>query len=151
MPTVVLGVIGSDSHVVGITILEHALKENGFEVINLGAQTPGEEFVSAAEKHDADAVLVSSMNGHAERNCQGLHEELAERELDPVTLIGGNLAVGQVTAADVHDRFKELGFDFVFESGATPEEAIATLRNALGYSVDVRAEKAAQRVTTNGD
>ncbi len=150
MPTVVLGVIGSDSHVVGITILEHALKDHGFDVVNLGAQTPAEEFAAAAAREDADAVLVSSMNGHAERNCQGLHEQLAAHDVDPVTLVGGNLAVGQVTAAEVRDTFRAMGFDHVFESGATPEDAIATLRDDLDYAVQARSTESTQRVKSNG-
>ena len=43
-PSVVLGTIGSDAHVVGVTLLEHALKEAGFEVRNLGAQVSRERF-----------------------------------------------------------------------------------------------------------
>ena len=150
MPTVVLGVIGSDAHVVGVTILEHALKETGFDVENLGAQTPPEDFAEAAVEHDADAVLVSSMDGHAERNCDGLHELFAEVGVDPVTLVGGNLAVGQTTAAEVRDQFLTMGFDYVFASGATPDETIETLRDALDYSVQEQATEEPARVRSNG-
>lgn len=148
MPTVVLGVIGSDAHVVGVTILEHALKESGFDVLNLGAQTPPEDFATAAADNDADAVLVSSMDGHAERNCEGLHELFADAGVDPVTLVGGNLAVGQTTAAEVKDRFLEMGFDYVFASGATPDETIETLSDALDYSV--QEQEAPAQVRSNG-
>lgn len=150
MPTVVLGVIGSDAHVVGVTILEHALKENEFDVINLGAQTPPEDFAAAAAENEADAVLVSSMDGHAERNCEGLHELFADVGVDPVTLVGGNLAVGQTTASEVRDRFLDMGFDYVFESGATPEETVETLRDALDYSVRSQATESPARVRSNG-
>ena len=62
---VVIGSIGDDIHVVGITILAHALRGNGAEVIQLGIQTSAEEFIAAALAEDADAVFVSSSNGHA--------------------------------------------------------------------------------------
>ena len=32
----VIGVIGADVHAVGISILQHAFEEAGFEVVNLG-------------------------------------------------------------------------------------------------------------------
>lgn len=148
MPTVVLGVIGSDAHVVGVTILEHALKESGFDVHNLGAQTPPEDFAAAAADTGADAVLVSSMDGHAERNCDGLHELFTDVGVDPVTLVGGNLTVGQTTVEEVRDRFLTMGFDYVFASGATPDETIATLKDALDYSVQEPEEQA--HVRSNG-
>ncbi len=130
--TVILGVIGSDAHVVGITILEQTFEAAGFDVVNLGVQTSQEEFASAAASHDAEAVLVSSLYGHAEQDCQGFHETLAGHETDAVTYIGGNLAVGQNDFAETRERFRRLGFDRVFDSETDPEEAVAALRQDLG-------------------
>ena len=125
---VILGVIGSDAHVVGITILEQALSASGFDVVNLGVQTSQEEFVEAAAAHDAEAILVSSLYGHAKQDCEGFHERLEAAGLDVVTYIGGNLAVGQDDFAETRAFFRELGFDRVFDSKTDPEEAIAALR-----------------------
>ncbi|WP_424003449.1 methylaspartate mutase subunit S [Haloarcula salina] len=129
--TVILGVIGSDAHVVGITILEQALSSAGFEVINLGVQTSQDDFVSAAKSHDAEAVLVSSLYGHARQDCEGLHEELDAAGLDVLTYVGGNLAVGQNDFEDTRETFREMGFDRVFDAETDPEEAIARLRSDL--------------------
>ncbi|MCL9813849.1 methylaspartate mutase subunit S [Natranaeroarchaeum aerophilus] len=129
--TVILGVIGSDAHVVGITILEQALQAAGFDVVNLGVQSSQAEFVEAARREDASAVLVSSLYGHAEQDCQGFHEKIAEADLDVLTYIGGNLAVGQDDFEQTRRRFRELGFDRVFDSETDPEEAIAALRRDL--------------------
>jgi methylaspartate mutase sigma subunit len=131
MPTVTLGVIGSDVHVVGITLLERALEEAGFTVHNLGVQTSQEEFIEATREHDADAVLVSSLYGHAERDCRGLHERLEAAGLDPVTYVGGNLAVGQDRFEEVRRTFRAMGFDRVFDSEADPGEVAKTLRSEL--------------------
>ncbi|PSQ41982.1 methylaspartate mutase subunit S [Halobacteriales archaeon SW_7_68_16] len=127
-PSVVVGTIGSDAHAVGITLLEHALKEAGFEVRNLGAQTPQEAFVTATDERDADAVLVSSLYGHAEQDCEGLHERLADAGLDPLTYIGGNLAVGQTDFEAVRRRFRELGFDRVFDADTDFDDVVAALQ-----------------------
>jgi methylaspartate mutase, S subunit len=129
--TVILGVIGSDAHVVGITILEQALSAAGFEVVNLGVQTAQDEFVTAAKSHDAEAVLVSSLYGHARQDCVGFHERLAEAGLDVHTYVGGNLAVGQDDFERTRERFREMGFDRVFDAETDPEAAIAALRRDL--------------------
>ncbi|MWV38960.1 MULTISPECIES: methylaspartate mutase subunit S [Natrialba] len=129
--TVVLGVIGSDAHVVGITILEQAFRTAGFNVVNLGVQTSQEEFAEAARAHDAEAVLVSSLYGHAKQDCQGFHDVLEAADVDAVTYIGGNLAVGQDDWERTRETFEALGFDRVFDSETDPEEAIAALRRDL--------------------
>ncbi|WP_256300242.1 methylaspartate mutase subunit S [Haloarchaeobius salinus] len=135
MPTtVILGVIGSDAHVVGITILDQALSAAGFDVENLGVQTSQEEFAAAANEHDADAVLVSSLYGHAEQDCQGFHELLAREGVDATSYIGGNLAVGQDDFEQTRTTFRKLGFDRVFDSETTPEEVIRSLERDLGIS-----------------
>ena len=129
--TVILGVIGSDAHVVGITILEQALQAAGFDVVNLGVQTSQEDFAEAAVAHDAEAVLVSSLYGHAEQDCQGFHSVLEDAGVDAVSYIGGNLAVGQDEFEQTRKTFRELGFDRVFDSETDPEDAIAALHEDL--------------------
>ncbi|AXR77234.1 methylaspartate mutase subunit S [Natrarchaeobaculum sulfurireducens] len=143
--TVILGVIGSDAHVVGITILERAFEAAGFDVVNLGVQTSQEEFVDAATEADAEAVLVSSLYGHAKQDCQGFHERLVDAGLEDVTTyIGGNLAVGQDDFDETRRFFRSLGFDRVFDSETDPEEAIAALRADL----DMRSSEAEQESHT---
>ncbi|MFC6973874.1 methylaspartate mutase subunit S [Halomicroarcula sp. GCM10025709] len=129
--TVILGVIGSDAHVVGITILEQALSAAGFEVVNLGVQTSQAEFVDAAKAHDAEAVLVSSLYGHARQDCEGFHDRLDAAGLDVWTYVGGNLAVGQDDFEETRRTFRGMGFDRVFDAETDPEEAIAALRQDL--------------------
>ena len=148
-PSVVVGTIGSDAHAVGITLLEHALKESGFEVRNLGAQTPKEDFVSAADERDADAVLVSSLYGHAEQDCEGLHDQLAEAGVEAVTYIGGNLAVGQSEFEQVRRRFREMGFDRVFDAETSFEDVVEALQVEFGVDERERtAESEPTRVRT---
>lgn len=143
--TVILGVIGSDAHVVGITILEQALEAAGFDVVNLGVQSSQDEFVDAATSHDAEAVLVSSLYGHAEQDCQGFHQEIAAADLEDVTTyIGGNLAVGQDDFEETRKLFREMGFDRVFDSETDPEDAIEALRADL----DVRSSESERESQT---
>lgn len=145
-PSVVLGTIGSDAHVVGITLLEHALRDAGFLVRNLGAQTSRSEFAEAAAEMDADAVLVSSLYGHAEQDCQGLHEALNRTGDGYFTCIGGNLSVGRSEFADVQQIFRQMGFDRVFGQDADFDVVVSTLRTALDVE-DAPPEKDAERLS----
>lgn len=133
--TVVLGVIGSDAHVVGITILEQAFSAAGFDVENLGVQTTQEEFVDAALTHEADAILVSSLYGHAEQDCQGFIDRVEAAGIDAVTYVGGNLAVGQDDFEQTCEIFREMGFDRVFDSDTKPDDVITTLQEDLDITL----------------
>ncbi len=132
-PTVVLGVIGSDVHVVGNRILAHALGDAGFEVVNLGVLVPPEEFIAAAIETRADAILVGSLYGHGEIDCREMRQKCQEAGIGDVLLyVGGNLVVGKQEWEPVRERFeRELGFDRAFRPETTPAEVIDALREDL--------------------
>ena len=94
--TIVTGVIGADVHAVGNKILAFALEQAGFKVVNLGVMVAQEEYIEAALETNADAILVSSLYGHGEIDCQGLREKCDEAGLKEIPLLaGGNLVVGK--------------------------------------------------------
>ena len=129
---IVLGVIGYDAHVIGNRILEYALKQEGYKVVNLGIFNTQEDFVNAALEADADAILVGSLYGHAELDCQGLKEKCIESGLDKVLLyIGGNLAIGEKQWDLVYESFSNLGFDRVFPLETLPKDVIDALNSDL--------------------
>lgn len=130
---VILGVIGADCHAVGNKILNHALNAAGFEVVNLGVLVPQEEFVNAAIETDAKAILVASLYGHGEIDCRGLKDRCREAGLGNILLyVGGNLVVGKTDFTEVHNKFKEMGYDRVYEPGILPDQVIIDLKNDLG-------------------
>ena len=130
--TLVIGVIGADVHAVGNKILYHAFTEAGFEVVNLGVMVSQEEYISAAIESNADAIVVSSLYGHGELDCRGLREKCDEQGLKGMLLyIGGNIVVGKQPFDEVEKRFKDMGFDRVFEPGTAPETTIENLKKDL--------------------
>jgi methylaspartate mutase sigma subunit len=134
--TLVIGVIGSDCHAVGNKILDYALTEAGFNVINIGVLSPQEDFINAAVETNADAILVSSLYGHGEIDCRGLREKCDEAGLEGILLyVGGNIVVGKQDWDDVHKRFKNMGFDRAYPPGTTLETTIGDLREDLGVTV----------------
>jgi methylaspartate mutase sigma subunit len=113
--TAILGVIGSDCHAVGNKILEHALVNEGIKVVNLGVMVSQDEFIDAAIETGAKAILVASIYGHGEIDCDGLRGRCLERGLDKIVLyVGGNLVIGKRDFSEVETLFKGMGYDRVF-------------------------------------
>ena len=130
--TLVIGVIGADVHAVGNQILNYAFREAGFNVINLGVMVSQEEYIEAAIESAADAIVVSSLYGHGELDCQGLRDKCDEAGLKGILLyVGGNFVVGKQNFDDVKKRFEAMGFDRVFGPGTDPEVTIKALKEDL--------------------
>src|SRR4029453_7614035 len=108
--TLVTGVIGSDTHIVGNRILSMALEKAGYKVIALGALTPAADFIKAAVETNADAIMVSSLYGQGELDCRGFRDLCIEAGLDDILLyVGGNLVVGKTPWPEVGGRYKGVG------------------------------------------
>ncbi len=131
--TIVTGVIGADVHAVGNKILAFALEQAGYNVVNLGVMVSQEEYIEAALETNADAILVSSLYGHGEIDCNGVREKCNEAGLKNIPLLaGGNLVVGKQDFAEVEKRFMEMGFTKVYPPGTQPETTLEDLKLMLG-------------------
>ena len=140
--TLVTGVIGSDTHIVGNRILTMALEEAGYRVVSLGALTPAGDFIKAAVETAADAILVSSLYGQGELDCRGFRELCIEAGLDDILLyVGGNLVVGKQPWNETERRFLDMGFDRAFSPGTRVDAALAALAADFG----ARKAKSASR------
>ena len=127
--TLVLGVIGADVHAVGVSILNRAFLDAGFDVVNLGVMVSQEEFISAAIETGADAIMVSSLYGQGELDCRGLREKCDEAGLKGILLyVGRNIVIGKHEFSEVEKRFKDMGFDRAFPPGTDPQTTIACLK-----------------------
>ena len=128
----VIGVIGADVHAVGNKSLYHAFTEAGFEVVNLGVMVSQEEYIAAAIESNADAIVISSLYGQGELDCQGMREKCNEAGLKDIPLVvGGNIVIGKHDFAEVEKRFIAMGFDRAFPPGTAPETTIQALRELL--------------------
>ncbi|HEY0877994.1 MAG TPA: methylaspartate mutase subunit S [Zeimonas sp.] len=140
---VVIGTIGSDSHMIGAWVLTNALQEAGFGVTFLGAVVPQEEFVNAAIETAADAILVSSMYGMGILDCEGLRERCVEAGLSDIVLYAGGTVAAPLELEknwpEVEKRFRQIGFNRVFPNTVTTDEVIRVLKSDLGVE---KAEEA---------
>ncbi|MDI6697593.1 MAG: methylaspartate mutase subunit S [Candidatus Saccharicenans sp.] len=130
--TIVLGVIGADCHSVGNKILELFFTSEGFKVVNLGVMVSQQEFINAAIETNAKAILVSSLYGHGEIDCQGFRDLCTEKGLDRILLyVGGNLVVGKTPFEVVEKKFKDMGFDRVFSPDVDLKKVAELLRQDI--------------------
>ena len=135
-PTVILGVIGSDCHAVGNKIIENALGREGINVVNLGVMVSQDEFIDAAIETGARAILVSSIYGHGEIDCDGLRGRCIERGLDRILLyVGGNLVIGKRDFSEVEVLFMGMGYDRVF----APSVDLADVAQMLKQDIATRS------------
>jgi methylaspartate mutase sigma subunit len=133
--TVILGVIGVDAHVVGNKLMAQALKDANFNVVNLGTFVVAEDFIKAAIETNADAILVGSLCGHGELDCQGFREKCIEAGKGNIHLVvGGNLVVGKQSWESVHKTFLKMGFNRVYPPGAAIKSVILDLKKDLGIA-----------------
>ena len=126
--TVVTGVIGSDTHIVGNRILAMALEKAGYKVVALGALTPAADFIKAAVETRADVILVSSLYGQGELDCRGFRDLCVEAGLEDILLyVGGNLVVGKRSWDETEKTFLAMGFDRAAPPGLRTETVIEWL------------------------
>ncbi|MGH3756467.1 methylaspartate mutase subunit S [Actinophytocola sp.] len=128
-PTVLTGTIGDDVHVIGIRIIEYALRKAGYDVVPLGVLVSQEQFVAAALETDAAAMFVSSLNGHAEISLRGFREACVEAGLaDILIYVGGQLTIRRPPWDEVRRLFEdELGVDRVYPPDMDPGDAVREL------------------------
>jgi methylaspartate mutase sigma subunit len=130
--TIVTGVIGSDTHIVGNRILTMALEKAGYKVVSLGALTPAADFVKAAVETRADAILVSSLYGQGELDCRGFRSLCTEAGLEDILLyVGGNLVVGKRSWEETEQTYRAMGFDRVAPPGTRAETVLQWLAEDL--------------------
>ncbi len=91
-----------------------------------------EEFIHAALETGAKAILVSSLYGQAELDCQGFPDRCLEKGLNNTVLyIGGRLVIGKKRFSRVRTKFLDMGFDRVFEPDCNLEEVTQLLRQDI--------------------
>ena len=130
--TLVTGLIGEDVHIVGIRILEHALRNEGYNIVALGAQTTQEEFINAARETNARAILVSSLSGHANVLVAGLRDKCNEAGMKKILLyLGGQLIIGEMEWPEVEKMYKKMGFDRVYNPNVEIPRVIKDLEADL--------------------
>jgi methylmalonyl-CoA mutase C-terminal domain/subunit len=123
---VVVAKPGLDGHDRGAKIIARALRDAGMEVIYTGLHQTPEQIVETVIQEDADAVGLSILSGAHMTLVPRVMELLREQGADDVVVTLG----GTIPSDDVKE-LKELGVAEVFTPGASTEQAVEFIRNAV--------------------
>ena len=120
----VIATVPSDSHMWNLVYIELVLRENGWDVNNLGACTPAELVVETCLAERPDMLVVSSVNGHGHIGGRKLIGQIRSRsELDylPV-VIGGKLGTLGANNSVFVEPLMSAGYSAVFMEAEGLEE-----------------------------
>lgn len=88
---IVLAKPGLDGHDVGVKVLAHALKENGFEVVYTGLRKSIEDIVERAIQENADVIGLSILSGTHQVLCERMNSVMNSKGLKAKWIVGGNI------------------------------------------------------------
>ncbi|WP_297887432.1 methionine synthase [Sulfurihydrogenibium sp.] len=87
--TLILGTVKGDVHDVGKNLVDIILTNNGFNVVNLGIKVELEQFLKAAQEHNADAIGMSGLLVKSTLEMKNNLEEMQKRGIKIPVLLGG--------------------------------------------------------------
>jgi methylmalonyl-CoA mutase C-terminal domain/subunit len=124
---VVVAKPGLDGHDRGAKIIARALRDAGMEVIYTGLHQTPEQIVQTVIQEDADAVGLSILSGAHMTLVPRIMELLKEEGVEDVVVTAG----GTIPSDDVAE-LKRLGVAEIFTPGASTQEAVEFIREAVG-------------------
>jgi len=87
--TVILGTIQGDMHDIGKNLVGMMLEGAGFEVIDLGINTPVSKFVESPRQHPQAVIGMSALLTVTMKNMKTVIESLRSNGLENKVMIGG--------------------------------------------------------------
>jgi 5-methyltetrahydrofolate--homocysteine methyltransferase len=86
---VVLATVKGDVHDIGKNLVEIILKNNGFDVVNLGIKVPPDELIKAFQAHKPDAIGLSGLLVKSAQQMIITASDLKDAGIDVPLLVGG--------------------------------------------------------------
>jgi methylmalonyl-CoA mutase C-terminal domain/subunit len=123
---VVVAKPGLDGHDRGAKIIARALRDAGMEVIYTGLHQTPEQIVETVIQEDADAVGLSILSGAHMTLVPRILELLKDQGAEDVVVTAG----GTIPSDDVAE-LKRLGVAEIFTPGASTQEAVDFIRDAV--------------------
>ena len=117
---------GLDGHDRGAKVVSRALRDAGMEVIYTGLRQTPEMIAEAAVQEDVDVVGLSILSGAHMALVPRITQLLKENGQEDVLLFLG----GIIPDEDI-PRLKEMGVSGVYGPGASTDDIIADIRNAV--------------------
>lgn len=121
---ILLAKLGLDTHTVGVTVIAHALREAGMEVIFTGLKQTPESVANAAIQEDVDVVGVSTLSAGHTRHLPKLGQLLKEMGADDKLLVAGG-----VIPIEDQPMLREAGVQEFFTMGSDTRDIVNYLQN----------------------
>ncbi len=86
---VILATVKGDVHDIGKNLVEIILKNNGFDVVNLGIKVPPEQLIAAVKEHRPDIIGLSGLLVKSAQQMVTTAEDLARAGVSLPVLVGG--------------------------------------------------------------
>lgn len=119
---VLLAKLGMDTHTVGVTVIGHALREAGMEVIFTGLKQTPEMVCAAAVQEDVDVVGISTLSAGHTRSLPRLARLLREAGAGDKLLVAGG-----VIPEEDKPLLEQAGVDRIFTMGSDTRDIVAYL------------------------
>src|SRR5690348_18123456 len=94
---IVLATVKGDVHDIGKNLVEIILKNNGYDVVNLGIKVPPEELIKAYQQHRPDAIGLSGLLVKSAQQMVVTAGELRGAGISIPLLVGGAALSGKFT------------------------------------------------------
>jgi 5-methyltetrahydrofolate--homocysteine methyltransferase len=98
---VVLATVKGDVHDIGKNLVEIILKNNGYEVVNLGIKVPPEELIKAYQEHKPDAIGLSGLLVKSAQQMVITASDLKDAGIEIPLLVGGAALSGKFTQTKI--------------------------------------------------
>ena len=126
-PRILIAKPGLDGHDRGAKVVARALRDAGMEVIYTGLRQTPEMVVEAALHEDADAIGLSILSGAHMPLVKKIVELLQMNQMQDVPLF-----LGGIIPNDDMQELKELGVAGIFGPGASTDDIVAFIWEAIG-------------------
>jgi 5-methyltetrahydrofolate--homocysteine methyltransferase len=98
---IVLATVKGDVHDIGKNLVEIILKNNGYEVVNLGIKVPPEELIKAYQAHHPDAIGLSGLLVKSAQQMVITASDLRDAGVAIPLLVGGAALSGKFTQTKI--------------------------------------------------
>ena len=120
---VLLAKLGLDTHTIGVTVVAHALRDAGMEVIFTGLKQTPEAVVATAIQEDVDVVGISSLSAAHMRHVPRVVELLRAQGAGDKCVIAG----GVIPYEDA-ELLRAAGVNEIFTMGAETAAIVDYIR-----------------------
>ncbi|PYZ92031.1 methionine synthase [Salipaludibacillus keqinensis] len=105
---ILLATVKGDVHDIGKNLVEIILKNNGFQIVNLGIKVTANELIEAVEREDPDAIGLSGLLVKSTQQMVLTANDLRERGISIPILVGGAALTRRFTENKISKEYEGL-------------------------------------------